>query len=86
MKQEKYKQIHDILLARMRRNVRLKKTDEIKKTGQKLHRLRLRYRKRFAARIPGALLLVFWAAALFRFFQLRHQRIDASQESHFIAA
>jgi hypothetical protein len=44
-----YQKAHDKLMGEMRRQVRLKNRKGIEKTGRRLHRLRVRYRKRRAA-------------------------------------
>ncbi|MBE7439215.1 MAG: hypothetical protein HS115_17810 [Spirochaetales bacterium] len=49
MKKETYTKVHDLLMARMRRELHQKDLLEIKRTSRRLCRLRQRYRKRFAA-------------------------------------
>lgn len=49
MNKKTYLRAHDLLMARMRKQMRLKNTKEIRKTGARIHRLRVRYRERFAS-------------------------------------
>lgn len=49
MMQAIYQNAHDRLMQEMRRQVRLKNRKGIERTGRRLYRLRLRYRKRLAA-------------------------------------
>lgn len=49
LKKETYRRAHERLMAEMRAQLRLKNRRGIEKTGRKLHRLRKRYRMRFAA-------------------------------------
>jgi len=44
-----YRRAHDKLIREMRRQMRLKNRKGIEQTGRRLHRLRVRYRKRQAA-------------------------------------
>lgn len=49
VKKKTYKLLHEKLMSEMRTQMRLKNLKKIEITGKKLHRLRKRYRTRFAA-------------------------------------
>jgi hypothetical protein len=48
MMERMYRNAHDRLMREMRRQLRLKNRKGIEQTGRRLHRLRVRYRKRMA--------------------------------------
>ncbi len=49
MRKDIYLRAHERLMGEMRVQVRLKNRRGIERTGQRLHRIRVRYRKKFAA-------------------------------------
>jgi len=49
MTEQAYLRKHEQLMNEMRRQIRLGNRVRIERTGRRLHRLRVRYRRRFAA-------------------------------------
>lgn len=49
MRKDTYIKAHEQLLSEMRVQMRLKNRRGIERTGKRLHRLRVRYRQRYAA-------------------------------------
>lgn len=49
MRKETYLKAHELLMQKMRKQLKLRKPKEIQKTGRRLYRLRVRYRARFAS-------------------------------------
>lgn len=49
MRKDTYLKAHERLLSEMRVQMRLKNRRGIERTGRQLHRLRVRYRQRYAA-------------------------------------
>ena len=49
MTEQAYLRRHEQLMNEMRRHLRLRNSTRIERTGRRLHRLRVRYRRRFAA-------------------------------------